>query len=85
MEEAKKQDLERCVERRENIEAEIKALQEDKKELNKEIKSKGYDITMVNSVIKLRAMEESDRQEAVAILDSYCKACGVKQYNLGIV
>lgn len=65
------------IERVETINAEIKATQEDRKEVFAEMKAVGYDVKAVKEVIRLRAMKPEDRREMQMVLDTYCAAMGL--------
>lgn len=62
------------VERVERLEEEKKALAEDIREVFSEAKGTGFDVKVLRQIIKLRAMEASDRQEMEEILDLYMRA-----------
>lgn len=62
------------IERIERLEEEKKAISEDLKEVYAECKSVGFDVKIVRTVIKIRKMEPSDRQEMEALLDVYMHA-----------
>ncbi len=62
------------IERIERLEEEKKAISEDLKEVYAEAKSVGFDTKIIRTVIKIRKMEPSDRQEAEALLDVYLHA-----------
>lgn len=65
------------IERIERIEEEKKALQNDIKEIFEEAKSANFDIKAMKKILKLRKMDESDRQEEEFILDTYKHALGL--------
>ncbi|MGC8534895.1 MAG: DUF2312 domain-containing protein [Rhizomicrobium sp.] len=71
------------VERVERLTEEKKALQEDLKEVYSEAKGQGFCTKTLRKIIALRAMEESDRQEAEAMLDLYMDALGMRRTPLG--
>lgn len=62
------------IERVERLDSEIKGLNEDKSDVFQEIKSNGYDTKTVKTIIRLRKMTESDRQEAASLLETYARA-----------
>lgn len=84
MEKTAQEDLVRYIERLENLDVDAKAIAEDKKQVKKDMKSKGYDMKMVTKILKLRAMDEADLEEEAMMLETYCNACGVKQFTLGL-
>lgn len=65
------------IERVERLDEEIKALNEDKSDLFKEMKSSGFDTKTIKRIIKLRKMEPAARQEAEALLQTYMSALGL--------
>ena len=65
------------IERIERIKEEKKALQNDIKEIFEEAKSANFDIKAMKKILKLRKMDESDRQEEEFILDTYKHALGL--------
>ena len=65
------------IERIERLEEEKTALMADIKEVYSEAKGTGFDVKTRRKVISLRKMEESDRQEAEFLLDTYLSALGM--------
>lgn len=65
------------VERIERVQEDIDALTDDRKEIYAECKAMGFDTKAVRTIIKLRKMQEGERQEAEAILDRYKAALGM--------
>lgn len=65
------------IERIERLEEEKKALSEDMKEVYSEAKAQGYDVKTMRQIIRLRKMDESDRVEAEALLETYKNALGM--------
>ena len=70
-------DAERLLSYIERIEEEKKALQNDIKEIFEEAKSANFDIKAMKKILKLRKMDETDRQEEEFILDTYKRALGL--------
>lgn len=64
------------IERVERLEEDKKAIMEDIKEVYAEAKGEGYDTKIMRQVIRLRKMENHDRQEMEALLDLYLTALG---------
>jgi uncharacterized protein (UPF0335 family) len=62
------------IERIENIEAEIKELNEAKKEIYLEAKGNGYDVKTLREVIRVRKQDEKERDEQESLLDVYMEA-----------
>jgi uncharacterized protein (UPF0335 family) len=62
------------VERIENLEEEIKALTEGKKEVFAEAKGEGFDIKILKEIIRLRKQDQDERDERDTLLDLYMQA-----------
>ncbi|MDP2355687.1 MAG: DUF2312 domain-containing protein [Beijerinckiaceae bacterium] len=62
------------IERVENVEAEIKELNEGKKEIFAEAKADGFDTKVLKEIIKMRKEEKAERDERDALLDLYMRA-----------
>ena len=62
------------VERIEQLEEEIQALNEGKKEVFAEAKGEGFDVKVLKEIIKLRKQDESERDEHDLLLDTYMRA-----------
>lgn len=62
------------VERVEKIEAEVKELNQAKKEIFAEAKAGGFDTKVLKDIIKLRKEEQAQRDERDALLDLYMRA-----------
>ena len=65
------------IERIERLEEEKAALMADIKEVYAEAKGTGFDPKTMRKVVSLRKMDESDRQEAEFLLDTYLSALGM--------
>ena len=72
-----KDQLRSLVERVERLEEEKRALGADISEVFKEAKGHGFDTKIMRQVIKLRQMDQGDRQEREALLDLYLHALGM--------
>lgn len=70
------------IERIERLEEEKAALLADIKEVYAEAKGTGFDPKTMRKVVSLRKMEESDRQEAEFLLDTYLSALGMLERPL---
>ena len=70
------------IERIERLEEEKAALLADIKEVYAEAKGTGFDPKTMRKVISLRKMEDSDRQEAEFLLDTYLSALGMLERPL---
>jgi len=62
------------VERIENIDTEIAALNEQKKEVFAEAKNDGFDVKILREIIKLRKQDQEERDERESLLDLYMRA-----------
>lgn len=65
------------IERIERVQEDIDALSDDRKEIYAECKAMGFDTKAVRTLVKLRKMDQAERQEAEAILDLYKAALGM--------
>ncbi len=65
------------IERIERLEEEKKALADDIKDIYAETKSTGFDVKIIRQIVRLRKMDENDRQEQEALLDTYAHALGM--------
>ncbi len=66
--------LRSLIERIERLEEEKKAISSDISDIYAEAKSAGFDAKIMKTVIKLRKMDSSDRDEQELLLETYCKA-----------
>ncbi len=62
------------IERIEHLEEEIKALNEGKKEVFAEAKGEGYDVKVLKEILKLRKLDNDERDEQESLLDLYMRA-----------
>lgn len=65
------------IERIERLEEEKKVLQNDIKEVLEEAKSANFDIAAIKELLRLRRIDEQDRQEKEYIVDCYRQAIGL--------
>lgn len=72
--------LKAFIERVERIEAEIKGLNDDKRETYAEAKGNGFCAKTIKKIVGLRRKDFAERQEEDAILELYMHALGM---NLG--
>lgn len=70
-------ELRLLIERIERLNEEIKATQDDRKDVYSEAKARGYDTKAMRQLVRLRAQETHVRQEEEAILDTYKAALGL--------
>jgi uncharacterized protein (UPF0335 family) len=64
------------IERIERMEIEKKSVTDDIKDIYGEAKSHGYDVKILRAVIRLRKMENHERAEYEALLETYMNALG---------
>jgi uncharacterized protein (UPF0335 family) len=69
--------LESFIQRIENLEEEKANLMADIREIFAEAKAQGYDVKIMRQVLKLRKMEEDDRDEQETLLEVYKRALGM--------
>ena len=62
------------VERIEHVEEEIRALNEDKKEIFQEAKGNGFDVKVIKEIVRLRKQDKDERDEHESLLDLYFAA-----------
>ena len=67
------------IERIERLEEERRALGEDIKEVYSEAKSAGFDLTTMRQIVRIRKMDQDDRDEKQALLDTYMNALGMRE------
>lgn len=65
------------IERIERLEEEKKTIADDIKDVYAEAKGTGFDTKILKKVISLRKMDERERQEFEAVLDTYLAALGM--------
>lgn len=73
------------IERIERLTEEKKGLAEDVKDVFAEAKGDGFDVPTMKRVIALRKMETHERQEAEALLATYCEALGLTPIEAAIL
>ena len=69
--------LRQYIERIERLEEEKAGIAGDIREVYAEAKGNGFDTKIMRQLIKLRKMEETDRQEQEFLLDLYKRALGL--------
>lgn len=69
--------LRSIIERIERMNEEKKAIAEDIKDIYAEAKGVGYDTKILRAVIRLRAMDQAEREEQQELIDTYMSALGV--------
>jgi uncharacterized protein (UPF0335 family) len=77
MSEPHSEQLRLLIERIERQEEEKKHISDNIRDIYSEAKAHGYDTKIIRAVIRLRAMENNDRLEYQAVLDTYMTALGL--------
>lgn len=72
-----KDQLKAIVERIERLEEEKKSISDDIRDVYGEAKANGFDVKALRSIIKLRKIEPTERDEQEAILETYMHALGM--------
>lgn len=72
------------VERIERLEEEKKTIADDIKDVYGEAKSMGYDAKVLRKVVAIRRLDQNDRLEQEAILDTYLHALGMAPEPEGV-
>lgn len=66
--------LKSIVARVERLEAEIKALNDDKSDIYKEARANGFDVKAIKKVVSQRKLDSNERQEADIVFETYWNA-----------
>ena len=69
--------LNSLIERIERLEEEKKGISSDIRDIYAEAKVVGFDVKIMKTIIKLRKMNQADRDEQEFLLDTYRKALNV--------
>ncbi|GIK81234.1 MAG: DUF2312 domain-containing protein [Pseudorhodoplanes sp.] len=72
-----KDQLKAIIERVERLEEEKKAIADDIRDVFAEAKVNGFDVKALRTIVKLRKMEKTEREEQEAILETYMHALGM--------
>lgn len=64
------------IERVERLDEERREIGEQRKEVLSEAKSNGFDVKIINKVVRVRRQDRAKRQEEDAILDLYLSTIG---------
>jgi len=65
------------IERIERLEEEKKTIGDDIKEVYGEVKSMGFDTKVIRKVVAIRKLDQNERMEQDAVLDTYLAALGM--------
>ena len=69
--------LKAIIERIERVEEEMKALGDDRKDIYAEARGSGFDVKALRTIVRMRKMDASDREEQETILETYLQALGM--------
>jgi uncharacterized protein (UPF0335 family) len=69
--------LRQAIDRIERLEEEKKALQDDIKEVYAQAKAQGFDPKIIRQIVRIRKMEDQEREETEQLLDLYKAALGM--------
>lgn len=70
-------ELRQFIERCERLDEEKKAISADIREVKAEAKGRGYDVRIINMILRLRRMDANERMEQDALLDLYMSHLGM--------
>ena len=69
--------LRSIISRIEKLEEEKKGIADDIRDVFAEAKGNGFDVKAIRTILKIRKMDQSEREEAENILDVYLHALGM--------
>ena len=72
-----KDQLKSIIERIEKLEEEKKAISDDIRDVYAEAKGNGFDVKALRTIVRLRKIEPTEREEQDAILETYMHALGM--------
>lgn len=70
--------LEQFFQRIERIQEEIEPLKADIRDVFAQAKSQGFDVKIMRAILKLRKLEQAEREEQQELLDIYMRAVGLQ-------
>jgi uncharacterized protein (UPF0335 family) len=65
------------IERIEGIEEQMTGIKDDRKDVYAELKAEGFDVKTVRQIVRLRKIDKDARDEAEALMETYCSALGL--------
>lgn len=71
-------ELRQFVQRIETIEEDIRACNDDKKDIYAEAKGRGFDVKALKKIISMRRKSPTEREEEDAMVALYCDALGME-------
>jgi uncharacterized protein (UPF0335 family) len=69
-------ELRQFVERLERLEEKRKGISDDIRDVKATAKGRGFCVKTINTILKMRKMDEAERQEQEALLELYLNALG---------
>ncbi len=69
--------LKQYIEKIENLETELKEVQENISDVFKQAKGDGFDVKIMKKVLKLKKMKTEERENEDMLLDTYMLALGM--------
>lgn len=72
-----KDQLKSIIERIEKLEEEKKTISDDIRDVYAEAKANGFDVKALRTIVRLRKIEPTEREEQDAILETYMHALGM--------
>lgn len=69
--------LKSIIERVERLDEEIKALNDDKRDVYAEAVANGFDTKIIKKIVSLRRLDRDERMEQDATLEMYLEALGM--------
>ena len=72
-----KDQLKSVIERIEKLEEEKKTISDDIRDVYAEAKANGFDVKALRTIVRLRKIEPTEREEQDAILETYMHALGM--------
>lgn len=71
-------DLRGYIQRIENLDTEIEGLREDIKAIKSDAKAKGFNVKIINQILKIRKRDANELEEEEILLDLYKRALGME-------
>lgn len=70
--------LEQYFQRIERLTDEMQPFKEDIKDVFKEAKAHGFDVKIMRAILKLRKLDQAEREEQQELMDIYMRAVGLQ-------